>query len=309
MKRKSIFRDERGFWSAFFFLFLVTLGLLGMGAYALMKSEGVNVANEMKSMQAKNSLEAAAFYGLTALKKSLFTGVMETTTLTIGGTTVNLDTSRSGSDLILRVTATNGAVSRQLKIQVQYGKKFSDNAVATTGDVSNVTALDSLRNPDPDRLIDNQDSLPTFKDADIKAMAFTQGHKKTGNWTATTNYPAANFYNAGTTPNVTHITGNLTMNGTTNIYGIFIVEGTVTMNGTGRIYGVLYLPNSTSTVIKSSTIAGESAVEGGIISHGSISGTVSNITVEHVPAYMRSFMQFRTYTEIISNPVVGWTYS
>jgi hypothetical protein len=308
MKIKSMLREERGFWSAFFFLFLVTLGLLGMGAYSLMKSEGVNVANEMISLQTKNSLEAAAFYGLTALKKSLFTNQLETTPLTIGGTTVNLDTTRSGSDLVMRVTATNGSASRQLKVQVHFGHRFSDNAIATTGTVSNVTALDSLRNPDPARLIHDSDSLPTFKTDSMRTMANGQGHKFTGNWTATANYPSANFFKTGNTPNVTYVTGNMTI-GSNNVYGIFVVDGTVTFTGPGRIYGVLYLPNDHSTIIKSATSAGESAIEGGIISNGDISGTVGNITVEHKPTYMKEFIEFRKYREVITNPIVAWIYS
>jgi len=92
MKMKLYFRQEEGFWSAFVFIFLVTLALLGLGSYTLIRSEGSNTANDVKAVQAEYAANGAAFFGISAFNQGIFDSDLEGTSLTIGNCTATLDT-------------------------------------------------------------------------------------------------------------------------------------------------------------------------------------------------------------------------
>ncbi|MDZ7290179.1 MAG: hypothetical protein ONB42_09630, partial [candidate division KSB1 bacterium] len=117
------------------------------------------------------------------------------------------------------------------------------------------------------------------------------GHVKTDpTWDAPDNYPNGSYYYSGTTPNVTHVTGNLTVQGGRNVYGIFIIEGNAVLDGNARVEGILYLPNPTSTVIHGGGDPRESSVTGGILTWGTVDGTGRHISVKFWPSYMRPFV-------------------
>jgi hypothetical protein len=265
----------------------------------------------MDMIQTNCALDAATFYALNALKRDVFTSTVEATPLTVGESTVALDTSKiSGGDIALMMTATTEKAVRKLRIVLDPGFNIQKTAIVTTGNITNVTTLNAARQIDTERGASKVDSLPTIKLDSLKAMAVAQGHKKTGNWAATNNYPSTSFYRPdGITPNVTWVTGNLTMINEL-IYGIFIVEGSCTMNGTGQIIGVLYLPNVMSTVINKATTGSNSSVKGGIVSRGDVSGKsgVSGITIEQNPTYMTEFSKFLKFGVVMQNKLISWVY-
>ena len=59
---RKYFIKENGFVSAFILILLVTLGLMGAGAYVLMTAEGKSVAVQGVSMQVDYSTEGALYY-------------------------------------------------------------------------------------------------------------------------------------------------------------------------------------------------------------------------------------------------------
>ena len=301
-------KNEEGFWSALAMLLLVTLALMGLGGYALMRSEGVNVANQISAIQADYAANAAAYYGI----QRLTIGVIdETAPLTIGNCTVALDTSLfSGtSDIILDVMASNATVNRGIRIRISTGGVMADKAIYTTGHVFNVTAKDSTGTADPTKLVHQASSIPTIDEASLAAMSTAQGHDQWGTpFTPLTGYPNGSFYQPdGVTPNVTHVMNDMVVGGGVEIHGIFVVEGHVTLHGSSRVDGVIYLPNPTSTIITGGGIPTESSITGGIVSHGDISGFGNHISVTHWPEYMAIFCVFQTGADIMS-AIVNWQY-
>ena len=312
MKKCAIFGREDGFWSAFVFIFLVTLAMLGIGSYTLVRSEGSNVSNDVRAVQAEYAANGAAFFGMKALWQGNFDSQLEESGLNIGNCTVTLDTSLDVSGSVwLTITATRGKAERQIQILIDPGLGFKDKAIVTTGIVSKVVALDENRVEDPKKLVSKADSIPTIKEDSLKAIAVAQGHKKVGNLIGTNNYPEKSFYSSvdGVTPNVTWVTGNFQLNGNTSVYCIFIVEGDVTINGTDRIYGTVYLPNEKSTIIRGGGTPGESTILGSIVSHGNITGKGAHITVQYDPVYMGEFCEFMKYPDSLIPQVVRWIYT
>ena len=64
MMKKKDNNQERGFVSAFFLIFLVTLGLMGAGGYVLMSSEAKNTTNQFLVLQADYAANGAAYYAI-----------------------------------------------------------------------------------------------------------------------------------------------------------------------------------------------------------------------------------------------------
>jgi hypothetical protein len=314
MKRKMIQKAagrEEGFLSAFFLIFLVTLALLGLGAYSLMRSESANTVNQMKLIQADASLNAGAFFSLNALSRSLFDSQTEAATLSIGGADVTVDTSYDAATNIiaLTVTSTIGSAERKARIEFQLGIGMRDKAIITTGIDNGVSARNENNVVDDRKLVDEADSIPTIRLAMLKAMATAQGHKIVGDCNGSGINPG--FYQPdGVTPNIWYITGNLTISGSKKASGIFVVDGDVTINGADRITGILYLPNITSTVINGGGNPTESSIRGALISHGDITGHGSHTNVRWVKEYMYLFCDwFQTYPDVLRNNLVRWIYT
>jgi hypothetical protein len=311
MKRNTLInhaREENGFWSAMLILFLVTLGLMGLGAAALMRSEGSSALERAEAMQADYAANGAAYYGIQRL---MIGALDEEQTYTIGTGFVTLDSVLiSGtSNVLLTVTATSGGTTRGIEIELSPGGLLVDMAIYTEGDVYNVNAKDSTGADDPDLLVKQADAIPEIDEATLSAMSTAQGHDQTAStFKPADGYPNGSFYQAdGVTPNVTHVMNNFSVQGGTTVYGIFVVEGDVVLNGSSRIEGVIYLPNPTSTIITGGGDPTESTIIGGIVSHGDISGTGNHISVTHWPDFMKEFCNFQT-GEDPPGTVINWQY-
>jgi hypothetical protein len=311
MTRQTTLRSlkgEKGFWSAVFLIFLVTLGLMGMGAYTLMRTESVNLANESKSMQAESALTAGCYYALNSLIKGVFTKTVEQTPLSIGGASVTCDTTSSGNLIRLAVTSTYSGAQRKAIIEFQIGLQLRDKAIVTTDVDNGVSARDSLNRNDPNRLVQKADSIPSIREDSLLAIAVRQGHFLNKN--ATDADVGTSFFQAdGKTPNVYWITGNFTVSGGKEQGGIFVVKGNVTINGADRIKGIVYLPNKTSTVIHGGGNPSGNSIEGALISHGSITGKGNHANVKHRPLYMNVFCDnYQKYSDSIEDLMALWIY-
>jgi hypothetical protein len=308
MRKPTGWMKEDGFWSAFFLIFLVTLGLLGMGAFALMRSEGYNIGNQAKMYQADYALDGIAFYGMRALALGKFTRDTETRTYTVGTASGTLDTSIASSGDIKMVVQSNCLnAQRELQIEAAF-VGFADRAIITTSTVSGIGAKDSNFVDNSRKLAQRVDSIPTINLAGLKAIATTLAGNRTFN---SSDYPVApnnKFFKTGSTPNVTYVTGNLEVKGNSCLYGIWIVDGSVTISGTPRIYGVLYLPNVTSTIVNGGGTKSESVVTGAIVSHGSITGNAKDLSVSHKPTYMNAFCKFKPYPDVKESIISIWKY-
>ena len=300
-------KNEEGFWSAFIILFLVTLVLMSVGASVLMKSEGINIANQVQALEADYAANGGAYYGIERLELG---PLNESETISIGNAAVTLDSADVGgsSEITLTVTATVGVTERQIVIRIQPGGGLRDKAIYTEGDVFNVTPKDSLGNPDNDLMVTGGD-VPEIDVDSLNAMSTAQGHDQgAATFDPPDGYPNGSFYFSGNTPNVTHVLGNLKVNGGRTVYGIFVVEGNVELMGNSRVEGVIYLPNPTSTVMHGGGDPTESSITGGIVSHGDISGTGNHISVRHNLEYMTKFCEFQTGQDAIEHTIVHWTY-
>ncbi len=302
-------KNQDGFWTAFVILFLLTLTLLAFGAWQLMRGESSNITNQVQASQADYSANAGAYFGIRALQNG---ALDETQSLQVGGGTVTLDTSliTGSTDILLVVQADVENANRAIEIEISNPGRLRDKAVYTTGNVFNVAGRDSLGNTDPSRVVTLADSVPSIDETTLEAMSLAQGHTQSAsNFKPSNNYPSTSFYQPdGVTPNVTHVQNDMTVQGGRDIYGIFVVDGNVTAHGSSRIYGIVYLPNPTSTVITGGGNPSQSTINGGIVSHGNISGTGNHISVKHWPEYMDVFCSFLLYPGNLVFQVVDWRY-
>lgn len=313
MKRQTRIRalkGEEGFWSAIILVFLITLGLLGLGAYSMLRTESLNLENETRFMQADAALTAGCYYSLNSLFKEVFNSTVEQTPLSIGGATVTCDTTSPESNLIrMTVTSTYQGAERQAFIEFQLGLRLRDKAIVTTDIDNGVSARDSLNRDDPNRLVQQADSIPTIDTLAIKNLAIAQGHyidRDAGDADVGNSF----FRADGKTPNVYWITGDYTVSGSKNQGGIFVVMGDVTINGADRIKGVLYLPNPTSTIIHGGGKPTGNSIEGALVSHGSITGKGSHTNVKHRPLYMNVFCDnYQKYGDDIEDLMTLWIYT
>jgi len=308
---KTRIREEQGFWSAFLFVFLITLGLLGLGAYSIMRTESRNAVSQMQLLQAEYSVNAGAHFGLNALFKGTFNSQTETTTLSIGGASVILDTGWTDSfrrTMVMTVASTYGKAERKVLIEFDIGMRLRDKAIITTDVDNGVSARDSLNRNDPNRLVQKADSIPGIKEDSLLAWATRQGHVIVGN--GTTANIANNFFRPdGKTPNVYWVTGDLLLGGSDHIAGIVIVLGDARLDGNARLKGILYLPNKKSTLIHGGGAPTENSIEGALISHGAITGTGSHANVKHRPLYMNLFCDnFQKYSDKLEDNMNRWIY-
>jgi len=304
MKLKDI-KKEEGFWSAVVLILLTTLALMGMGAYVLMRSEGVNVASQAESLQTEYSATGAVYYAVRALQLGTFSAGES---VTIGGVSVTFDTTRtqSGSDS-LNVTARTSDGT-----QTTVGIGLADVAVWTTGNVNNITVRDNSDNTNNNLIASNASSVMAI---DTTLLGAVNGVGRfSGNPTINNTYsptPSFNFYQAdGVTPNVTIVNGNLTVGKNGTVYGIVVVTGNLTIRSgggnVGHVEGVVYLLNSGSTV----SMQRRTEIYGGVLSNGNVTGTGSrNGIIRHITNYVNTFKQYKVDPNAQWASVIGsWTY-
>jgi hypothetical protein len=171
-----------------------------------------------------------------------------------------------------------------------FDANFDDFAIWVEDSVIEATAKDEYGNIDSTLLMEEAPFMPNIEYQELIDEAAAQWHVKYGTFIPSNGYPNPSFYYSGLEPNVTHVQGDLIVQGGRTVYGIFVVEGNVEIQGSGRIEGILFMPNSTSTVATGGGSPSEGSITGGIISYGSIDGTGNHINVQYGPTYMAAFL-------------------
>jgi len=182
---------------------------------------------------------------------------------------------------------------------------FNEFAVWAKDSVVNVTTMDSLNNTNLALLMEDAPYMPEINKAGLISEATAQNNVEIGNFNPPNGYPNGSFYYFLTTPNVTHVTGDLFVQNNRTIYGIYIVEGDVNIQSDGLVRGVLYLPNAASEVHHGGSGSEFGRVNGGIVTWGTIDGDAYNIQVRHWPSYLHALVS----NYVTNNPpmrVIAW---
>lgn len=301
---KDFLKNQKGLFSAFVLILLVTLGLLGLGAYRLMQSEGVNIAHHTEALQAEYSAISGIFYAFSAYEH----GTLSDMNLEIANTNVHIDTQRVESDYRFFVQSSKGDARRNILVDMAF-QTLADVAIYSDSTVTGVQALDSAGQVDNNRLIKEANVMPKVNNSALRDSAMVQGHYFGGDYNLPDGYPSTNFYFSPNVPNVIWISGNVTLNGNEHIYGILVIEGNLTVNGTPRIEGVIYMPHKNSMIINGGGSPYSPIVNGGIVSFGLIrrTGQGKDRYIRHWPEYMRKFCDFVTWAPV-NKAVVAWRY-
>lgn len=300
---KTVPRNEAGGLSiAFVFFMVLMLTTLGVVGHSIMTTDNLISLRYVQGVQAQYLAEAGMQYGIKLVIDGQALPYSETVDL-YGG---SFELSLVDQDTVIVLTSTGGmdAGSKGIQVIMKYRPPIGDFAIYATGDIDNVDALDEDGDPDPALMVDNAPSLPDIDTPALIAMATAQGHVYTSDVTPSHGYPNFNFYFSAGIPNVTYVQGDMTVNGGTTIYGIFIVEGDIRLNGSSRVEGVLYLTNPNTVVIHGGGNPTESSVTGGIIANGDVDGTGNHITVHYNAEYMGAIADFETIQE--GREILSW---
>ena len=288
--------NEKGVFSAVYLIFLVTLGLMGMGAFMLVRSEGQSVAVQSMASKVKYAANGAVYYGLRQLEQG---ALDESTALGVGAVNVILDSVLVGDELHMFVNASQDDLKSRLRIRMK-PRSLADYAVYLQGTATNINPKDSLDNLDYDLMADNVSSMPAIDNASLYALSTAQGNDQFAATFKPANGYGGSFYRAdGVTPNVHHVCGDMNVLGGRTIYGLFVVDGSITIAGSARVIGVIYVVNPMATLILGGGSPTGASITGGIVSHGDLFGTGSHIDITHKASYMKTFAQW-------SGPIAGF---
>ena len=295
--------DFGGVSIAFIFFIILLFTILGTVGFSIMKVDSQFSVKFVQGLQAQYISEAGIEYGL----KRLFDGddLSASEYVTLQGGSFTLQSTTQDTMIILTSTGAVGTARKGIRVRVRYRPPIGDFAIFSTGDIDNVNALDENGDPDPTLMVENAPTMPEIDDETLLAMAAAQGNVKTAEtFEPAHGYPNFNFYRTGTTPNVTHCTGNMRVRGGRTVYGIFVVEGDITLDGSARVVGVLYMINPGHFVIHGGGSPSESSITGGVVANGDIDGTGNHITVYYNPEYMGIFETFETGQQAVR--VISW---
>lgn len=296
---KRSLKGEKGFISVFTLIFVITLGLMGLGSAFLLKSESQNVVSNIQGMQTDYAADSAMWFALQSLA---IDSLNVPDTLNVGDATVYMDTSTgTGGTTMVSVEAETGLCSRAITVEITLSPGGL-RGITTKGDLNPVFNSIEVWNedgqPDPSLIRENLDKLPEIDESALQAMAVNQGNSYHGNFSTPQNlpdgYPNGSFYQAdGVTPNVTYVDGNLNVPDDYDAYGIFIVTGDVMINLRAEIHGVVYvIGGGTTTLVgpMAEPYGDQPPVTGGIISGGDVQGWGANsCVVQYNSAFMDEF--------------------
>ncbi len=303
------FVQEKGFISAFFLIFLVTLGLMGAGGYVLVSSEAKNTTNEFLVLQADYAANGVAYYGISRIFSGFQNG---TESFSIGGSEVDMNvvqTVNTTGDSVTRltVTANEESVEREISIDILC-RGLEDMAVVTEGTLdAKIKVYDEDENVDPDLIVTNVDSIPDIDTLSLHDIAIAQNtpsdpHIFNGDVTINGNNvipegQSSFWYNGDPAngPNVTWIRGNLISTGQGTLYGIVVVLGTgsgytIDLRGNAAVNGVILCPDEDSSILRGSS---GDKINGGIVTRGDIDGSGQPI-IQYNHEYMGSFADYDT---------------
>lgn len=276
--------NEEGMLSAFIILFLVTLALLSMGISTIIRNEGVTQANRIQGVKTDYAANSGAQYAL----KRLLISNLPSTSLTILGSSVVVDSSLDFSKTVINVQTTYNEITKNLEVQV-----IEHPVIWTTNNVSWVDdrELDGSA-AWGDLINENASSIAVIDTASLISIA----NIVSGNLTVNGNYPAgaSSFFFSTGVPHVTYVAGDMTVQSSGRAWGIYIVEGDVTVEGgwfsAGSVEGVIYTPNASSDV----DLESNAQIIGGVCGFGRVrSVNLIRGDAVHHPVRLGHFYRFR----------------
>ncbi len=276
--------------------FTVSFGLLAASKSRRFVDSVDRVVEQFTSYSAKNAATSGAYM---ALNKLYISNAWRTgyNNLVIAGDSVSVviddqstDSTLAAKRVRVRAIGHNKNTS-QMSQALLFDGNFNQYAIWVKDTVENVVARDASDNPDSSYLMFNAPFMPNIDQSALITQASAQSQVQSGaNWIPSDQYPNNSFYNYGSTPNVTHVQGDMLVMQNRVVYGIFVVEGDVTIQGNGLVRGILYLPNTSSAIIGSGGDPSEDAkVRGGVIVWGDIDGQNRPVRVRYEPTFMSSF--------------------
>ena len=306
-------QSEKGFiLPTLVILFLVTLALLAVGGFELMRGEGNATSEHIIAMQTDYSMQGAAKYAVARLQQ----GDFPTQTLNVGGVSVVSDTfdlspaNGYNPDFMIDLIATVGTISRELEVDIDAFD--TDVAVWAKGSVDLITTANSgsiLANWD--RLGENVNSLPQI---DITTLLSLPNAQDVAGGTISGTIPAGatSFLQPSTTiPWVVRYTGDVTIAAGSTFWGIMIVDGDLTIqsnwgDGITEVEGIIILANDGDDV----TMANGANVDGCIICGGDVTGSGWwNEYVNHNATRMATLETYRLYPGTADgNNIVSWEF-
>lgn len=276
--------------------FTISFGLLAASKSRRFLSSVDRVVEHVTNYSAKNGATSGAYMALNRLYQSN-TWRTGYNNLVIAGDTVSVtvddastDSSLADKRILVRATGRNKN-NAELSQALLFDGSFNQYAIWVKDTAANVIAKDASDIADSSYLMFNAPFMPNINHSQLLTTASSQGHVQSGaSWIPNDTYPNNDFYESGSTPNVTHVQGDMLVMQGRAVYGVFIVEGDVTIQGDGRVRGILYMPNTSSTLIGSGGDPGEDAkVRGGVIVWGDIDGQNRPVRVRYESSYMNSF--------------------
>lgn len=276
--------------------FAASFGILAQGKNRRYVESVDRMVDRYGGYTAKNASASGAYMALNQLYLDP-TWRAGYNNLTIGGNALSVSIQDQTQDAALgpyklRILSNGGnADASNLADVTLFTKRFQQFAVWAKDSVRNVTAQDSNGVANALLKMEKAPFMPKIDKDDLTDLAEDQGHKYTdANFFPYDSFPNGSFYQSGSTPNITYVTGNLRVGKDRTIHGIYVVNGNVTFQKNGKIKGILYLPNASTQITNGSTFVGDSNVVGGIVTWGTIDGSGYQINVKYSQEYWNKFV-------------------
>lgn len=133
----------------------------------------------------------------------------------------------------------------------------------------------------------NQDALKIFADVSLPTLGNDQVDADLAGQKSFWRNPPQN-----TRPYIIHVSGDMHISGSRQVYGIIFVEGNVTLGDSVRIQGVIYAPNALSSMSINS-VTGYRTVMGQVLAGpGGVHASGDHADVQYVKEYVASFNNF-----------------
>jgi len=302
------YKKEDGFLSAMVLIFLVTLSLMGLGAYVLIRTEVVTIGSQINRVKADYAAEGAMYYAIKRVQSATLP-LSETISIGDGGVTIYAARDSGTGNVTVTVRSTVSGIKSNLQV-VMNSISLESLGLWTTGSCSDITVRDEGGQEDESLKIEQADSIPQMDISALYSTASSQGHVYSGTYKPLNDYPNGSFYHSPGVPNVTYVNGDLEISAGRRVYGIFVVTGEVRIKssffgGAGRIEGVVYLPNDQDLEMDSYT-----RINGGVLSNGDVSGGLfSDGIIQYNSDRMEAFSNFRMYPDAGGSvQISSWQY-
>jgi len=275
--------------------FAASFGILAQGKNQRFVESVDRMVNRYGDYTARNATTSGAHMALNQLylNSAWRTGYNN---LSIGGNTFSVTIQDQNQvpalgPYKLKILSSGGNADASNAAEVTlFTQRFQQFAVWAKDSVRSVTSQDSNGVDNAALTMEEAPFMPKIAKASLLSAATTQLHYYNGNFQPTDGFPNGDFYVLGMVPNVTYVTGNLRVSKNTTIYGIYVVDGNVVLKQNAKIEGILYLPNASSLTDIGGVDAGDSDVNGGVVTWGVINGNGYEITVKHFPEYWRALV-------------------